>query len=218
MQTLMKKIKSAAGSLDKPALKNISPGVLFCWGGIGAFSGAVVFSLLAVWQHSLIGGALEPRGFIVPVLFGGVTGALIGIHHYHRRCESRRRRAIIAQLRGKEKELRFQATLLDQIQDKITATDLEGNITYVNQAESRFFGKSRRELIGRCVKNYGDDPERGATQKEIIEKTLREGQWRGEVVNFNEEGEEIILDCRTTLLRDDDGSPAGMVSRTWKMW
>ncbi len=110
-----------------------------------------------------------------------------------------------------ERQLAFQSMLLDQIQDKVTATDLDGRVTYVNQAECRAFGKAVDELVGQHVEQYGEDPERGATQQEIIETTRAEGRWRGEVVNITEDGREIILDCRTQLVYDNRGEPVGMV-------
>ncbi len=110
-----------------------------------------------------------------------------------------------------EEQLSFQSMLLDQIQDLVTATDLEGRITYVNEAESRLFGTSADELIGQSVESYGEDPERGATQQEIIETTLAEGRWRGEVVNLTPEGRELVLDCRTNVLYDSLGEPIGIL-------
>lgn len=109
-----------------------------------------------------------------------------------------------------EAALKFQAALLDQIQDAITATDLEGYITYVNEAECRIQHRSREEIIGRHVYVYGDDAMHGATQREIVETTLRDGGWRGEVVNRDNDGHEINMEARTWLVHDEDGRPAGM--------
>jgi len=110
-----------------------------------------------------------------------------------------------------ERKLIFQAMLLDQIQDRVTATDMEGNITYVNQAECRSFEKPPEELMGLNVKEYGEDPARGASQQEIIDTTLREGKWHGEVVNIAEDGREVIFDARTQLIYDEEGNPSGML-------
>ncbi|HEC34210.1 MAG TPA: GAF domain-containing protein, partial [Chloroflexi bacterium] len=109
-----------------------------------------------------------------------------------------------------EEALRFQATLLAQISDSITATDLEGRITYVNQASAQAVGRSPEELIGQSVELFGEDPARGATQREIIECTRRDGQWRGQVVNFRPDGSEVIFDTRTWVLYDDVGQPTGL--------
>ena len=109
-----------------------------------------------------------------------------------------------------EEELRFQSMLLDQIQDLITATDLEGRIKYVNEAETRMFDVPREELIGKTVFEFGEDDQKGARQQEILEKTRENGHWRGEVVNYDGDGNERILDCRTRTVKDDSGNPIAL--------
>ena len=116
----------------------------------------------------------------------------------------------ITERKAAEERLQLQALVLDQIEDCVTVTDLEGRITYVNDAECRGLQRSREELIGLSVESYGDDPGAGATQREIIGKTLSEGQWHGEVANFAADGRKIILECRTQLVRDEAGKPIAM--------
>jgi PAS domain S-box-containing protein len=111
-----------------------------------------------------------------------------------------------------DKDLRFQSMVLENIQDLITATDLEGRIIYVNEAEAKMFGVPREKLLGKSIFDYGEDPSRGATQAEILEKTIEEGQWRGEVVNYDADGNERILDCRTWTMRDRKGKPIALCS------
>ncbi len=108
------------------------------------------------------------------------------------------------------KILRLQSQTLNQIEDRITVTDLDGYITYVNDAECRMFGKPREELIGQHITCFGEDPATGASQQEILQSTLRDGSWRGEVTNFREDGTPVILDCRTLIVRDDAGNPVGL--------
>lgn len=116
----------------------------------------------------------------------------------------------ITERKEREGRLYFQSLLLNQIRDHITATDLDGNITYVNRAVEETLGKTAKDLIGANVAEYGDDPARGASQWEIIERTRREGSWRGEVVNHTPEGE-VIFDTRTSLFHDEEGKVLGMV-------
>ena len=108
-------------------------------------------------------------------------------------------------------ELEFQSLLLDKIHDAITATDLQGNIIYVNEAECRGFNKSRSELLSMNVKDYGEDIQHGVSQQEIIESTFRDGFWRGKAVNFNDQGKRILYDTRTQLIYDQSGNPVSMV-------
>ncbi|MEW6237437.1 MAG: PAS domain S-box protein [Candidatus Omnitrophota bacterium] len=116
----------------------------------------------------------------------------------------------ITDRKAAEEELRLKAMVLDQIQDRVTVTDLNGRITYVNEAECRSLKLPREELIGQSVESYGEDPTRGATQRQIIEMTRAKGEWRGEVVNYASDGSEIILDCRTRVLWDEEGRPIAL--------
>ena len=117
--------------------------------------------------------------------------------------------------RMKEKEhkekLQFQATILDRIGDYVTATDLNGRITYVNEAECVLFGKPREAIIGQTTAMFGEDPGYGATQKEIVETTIKKGSWRGEVVNFDRNNNRIVMDCRTWPIRDSNGVAHSLV-------
>jgi PAS domain S-box-containing protein len=118
----------------------------------------------------------------------------------------------ITERKSMEMEMRFKSMLLDQIQDLITATDLEGTIQYVNSAEARMFGVPREELIGKTIFDYGEDEEKGATQKDILETTLDNGSWRGEIVNYSFDGREYILDCRTWKILNEEGEAVALCS------
>jgi PAS domain S-box-containing protein len=126
-----------------------------------------------------------------------------------------RRRALvtlldITDLRRAEDDVAFKAMALDQIQDRVTATDLEGRVVYVNNAACRSLRARREDLVGRSVTEFGDDPNAGATQREIIDTTLARGRWDGEVVNLAHDGARSLLHCRTVLMRDRNDVPIGM--------
>ena len=108
-----------------------------------------------------------------------------------------------------EKKLKLQATVLDQIADRVVVTDFDGIITYLNNSAARGVA-APGELVGKSVELYGEDSKRGATQKVIIESTLRDGRWRGEIVNFANNGEEILVDCRTQVITNETGQPFAM--------
>ncbi len=116
----------------------------------------------------------------------------------------------ITERRRAEEQLRLQALVLDQIQDRVTITDLSGRITYVNQSEVDSLGHARESLIGRATDIYGEDPAQGATQQDILQRTLAEGQWRGEVINYTADKQEIILDARTRIVYDLEGQPIAL--------
>ncbi len=111
----------------------------------------------------------------------------------------------ISEQKKREKQLSLQSLVLNQVEDRVTVTDLDGKITYVNDAESRAMGYRRDELIGNSTEIFGENPERGATQQKIVEETLKNGKWRGEVINRTADGKELIMDCRTRLVLDEHG-------------
>ncbi len=118
----------------------------------------------------------------------------------------------VTETKKAEEKLAFQAMLLDQISDVITATDMEGRVIYVNQATSDMFGCRPDDLIGKPVHVYGEHPEIDAKQKEILERTREDGSWRGEVVNIKPNGEKVLLDCRTQVIYDQQRRPRCLCS------
>lgn len=114
----------------------------------------------------------------------------------------------ITQRRRVEAELRLQALVLDQIQDHVTVTDLDGVVTYVNQAQKQVL---QSDHTGQHLTSFGDGPAADATQAEIAAATLKEGHWEGVVVNPLANGGHILVNLRTTLVRDKDGQPVAMV-------
>jgi PAS domain S-box-containing protein len=110
-----------------------------------------------------------------------------------------------------EAQLRLQALVLDQIQDHVTISDLDGVVTYVNQAEMRTLWSARESIVGEHVSVYGDSPEADARQDEIVTATRLQGAWQGRVVNFRPDGSGIDIDLRTTLIRNEHGEPVAMV-------
>ena len=111
----------------------------------------------------------------------------------------------ITERRRVEERLRLHSLVLDQIEDRVTVTDLDGYITYINDAACRTLGKDGTRLVGQHVSAFGEDAGKGATQQEIIRRTLQEGAWRGEVTNIRSDGSAVMLDCRSQVVKDDEG-------------
>jgi PAS domain S-box-containing protein len=117
----------------------------------------------------------------------------------------------ITQRKLHEEQLRLQARVLDQIQDHVTITDLDGLVTYVNRTEVNALKDAPEARIGQHVSTFGDSPLADATQQEIVDATLTAGAWNGKVVNDRSDGSSLVLDLRTTLVKDEAGQPIAMV-------
>jgi PAS domain S-box-containing protein len=108
-------------------------------------------------------------------------------------------------------DLHFQSSILKQIGDFVTATDLEGNIIFANDIEIKTFGKCKDDLLGKSIEMFGCDPDQGATHEEIIQHTLEHGFWKGEVVNFDKDGNRLVLNCRTWIMYDEIGQASALI-------
>jgi PAS domain S-box-containing protein len=116
----------------------------------------------------------------------------------------------ITESKSQKEGLLLFSLVMDQIYDHVTITDLDGVISYVNKAQEIILDRPKEELLGKPTEIFGEDPEKGSTQQEIIERTLNEGSWRGEIVNFTASGNEIIMDCRTQVVFNDKGAPIAL--------
>jgi len=102
-------------------------------------------------------------------------------------------------------DLTIKSHVLDQIQAAVTVTDLDGNILYVNLVEKETLGYSNEDLIGASTQVLGENIKKGASQDEILAKTLRYGKWIGEVTNKTADGREVLTETRTQVIYNDQG-------------
>ena len=116
----------------------------------------------------------------------------------------------LTESRRREEELLLHSLVLDQIQDHVTVTNLDGIITYVNRAQCKTFGLPSEAFLGKPTEFFGDDSQHGATQQEIVEKAKRFGRWRGEVVNTTPDGQRRVMDCRVQTVRNSQGDPIAL--------
>lgn len=117
----------------------------------------------------------------------------------------------ITDLREAEQRLMLQAQVLDQIQDRVTVTDLDGHILYINAAQANELNCGKDRIIGHKITILNHTPEADITQQDIIEQTRQKGEWQGEVRQKSCTGDDKYMDLRTTLVLDNDHNPVAMV-------
>ncbi len=110
-----------------------------------------------------------------------------------------------------EEQLRYQANLLENVNDAIIAADLNYRITSWNKAAEKMYGYKAEEVIGKeiaeVVKVEIPNLTRGELRKIIQEK----GFWRGEAIHYNRFGEKIYVSSSISIVRDSQGKPIGTV-------
>ena len=130
-----------------------------------------------------------------------VDGHIVGTVGYSRDISERRQQ---------EAQLRLQAQVLDQIQDTVNITDLDGVVTYINRA-----GLEKTNTVikaaGQHVSAYGNSAQADASHEQVIATTRAQGHWRGIVGHAQTDGSDLLYDLRTTLVKDEAGTPVAMV-------
>lgn len=106
-----------------------------------------------------------------------------------------------------EEKARLQAMALDQIQESVTVTDLDGRILYINVAQTKDLNSSEECFYIQGSSALGKKLENKMTRRQVFEITMREGQWHGEVFRRNSSGNEIVTECRMNIICDAPGKP-----------
>jgi PAS domain S-box-containing protein len=111
-----------------------------------------------------------------------------------------------------EEELRIKESALEHSLIAIAMSDMDGNITYVNQACAKMWGDTNKEeLLGKPYWKLlaSDDV---VVAKEV-EKAMNEGKsWEGEIIAKDKGGIERHVHVLSGTVKDDQGNPIQTVS------
>lgn len=119
-------------------------------------------------------------------------------------------RSDITERKRAEEQIREQAELLDQAQDAILVRDLDQNILFWNKGAQKIYGWSAEEVIGKNAKDLLFKDRSGqfdAARAAIIQN----GEWKGEMRQTRRDGDEIVVESRWTLVRDEQGHPKSIL-------
>jgi PAS domain S-box-containing protein len=115
-------------------------------------------------------------------------------------------RSDITERKRAEEQIREQAALLDQAQDAILVRDLDHNIRFWNKGAEKIYGWTAEEVTGKNVKDllFKEPSVQFAEARKAV---LADGEWQGEIRQTRRDGEEITVESRWTLVRDEKGQP-----------
>jgi len=83
--------------------------------------------------------------------------------------------------------------------------DLEGNITYVNDAALKMWGASDpSEVIGRSVLDLAQSPEEALN---VMNAVLMDGCWEGEIAGKRKDGTTIVIYLSASVVYNENGEP-----------
>jgi PAS domain S-box-containing protein len=116
----------------------------------------------------------------------------------------------IHDIKEAQKRVSDQAMLLEKTRDAILVVDLESRIVYWNKGAEQLYGWTSEEVRGEPVEDrLYRDPD---AFRNSISITLANGDWAGELEQYIKGGETVVVECRSTLVRDELGEPVSILS------
>jgi PAS domain S-box-containing protein len=114
-------------------------------------------------------------------------------------------------LKQTEQKNREQAELLDKATDAILVCDLNNHIIYWNRGAEQIYGWTVEEVMGKDIAQvlfHGKSP----LQIEQMTKAVEEsGEWTGEWKEVTKANKPILIQCRITLIRNEQGRPKSLL-------
>jgi PAS domain S-box-containing protein len=108
-------------------------------------------------------------------------------------------------------KIQEQAALLDIATDAIIVRDLDSQIQFWNNGAESIYGWTAAEAIGLTTTQLLY-PEIPAAVKLAAQTVRQQGAWQGELHKLTKSGQEVIVESRWTLVRDEVGNPRSILS------
>lgn len=110
-----------------------------------------------------------------------------------------------------EQKIREQAALLDIATDAIIVRDLEHKIIFWNKGAERLYGWQAAEVLGKDLHKllYKSKSFQLETAAKVI---LEKGEWQGELPQTTQNGKNLIVESRWTLVYDETKQPKSILS------
>lgn len=105
----------------------------------------------------------------------------------------------------------LQSGTLDQLEDAVVTTDLQGNITACNKGVS-LYGYVPEDLVGKNIAGLYRPEEQVFVVRQVLPTILEKGRFEGELRSRAKSGEDVYVHLSMTLLRDSDSVATGIVA------
>ena len=119
----------------------------------------------------------------------------------------------ITESKQRELQLRYHASLQENVSDAVISTDLKYRVHSWNKAAERIYGWSAEEAVGKSiVELLGTVFDSEEQPKTLLRDFFKDGRWQGEVVQRRRDGSKLDVLASVTLFKDDTGAPFGIVA------
>ncbi len=114
-----------------------------------------------------------------------------------------------------ERQLRYQANLLQNVSEAIISIDNDVKITSWNRGAELMYGWKEAEVVGKPIHQVITTKYPGGLNDEQVTEILHKiGEWSGEVIQQKRDGTELIAQASMSLLRNAKGDVIGIVGIT----
>ena len=144
-----------------------------------------------------------PGGLLISLLLFGATWLLA-------RARAAAERSAHELLQS-ENAIRFQAHLLDTVEQAVIATDLDGVITYWNRFAETLYGWSAEEIVGRNIIEITPAKASLKEASEIMSRLRKGESWSGELLVQRRDGKTFPVMVTDASILDDEGRLIGIV-------
>lgn len=120
----------------------------------------------------------------------------------------------VSQRLEEERQIRFQAELLNAVQQAVIATDAGGRVIYWNRAARELFGWSEDEVMGRSIVDVTPSPEFRNQAEEIMATLLKGDSWSGQFTLRRRDGSTFEAMVHDSPMMDREGNLRGVIGIT----
>ena len=124
----------------------------------------------------------------------------------------------VAELKGQEvqrqrtqEQIRFQADLLDAVEQAVIATDLEGTITYWNRFAELLYGWRADEAVGHNILDVTPAESSHMVASEILSYLRAGDRWSGEFLVRRRDGATFLAEVIDSPVCNADGVMVGII-------
>ena len=110
-----------------------------------------------------------------------------------------------------EAAIRFQAQLLNAVQQAVVATDPDGQVIFWNRFAETLYGWTADEAVGRTIQELTPSPFMKEHGPEIVERAAAGESWTGEFLVQGKSGKAFPALLTSSPVRDERGRILGLV-------
>jgi PAS domain S-box-containing protein len=118
----------------------------------------------------------------------------------------------ITERKEAEKQIRYQAMLVENVHDAIISTDIDFNIISWNKVAEDIYGWKESEIKGKKVPELIPIQYLNDEEETVIKEFFNNGNWRGNVIQYHRDGSPLYIDSSVSLIKDLNGNQIGAVA------